>query len=119
MAFNRPQAEVEFGGNLFITQPPRHCLGDAPLGVCQFFIADRLLHGFSFTKEARNLGVHTFHPLENVGDDGHQFVRLERFRQIGIHSGTESGDAVGGLVLGCQKDDRDELGARGGPQVPD
>jgi hypothetical protein len=120
VAFDRPHTEVELGGDLLVSQSSRHSLCDTPLGVCQIFITyRRLRRGFSFTEEARDLGMHTLYTLEDVGGDGHQFVRLERLRQVGVHSGAKSSDPIDSFVFGCQKNYRDEPGASGGPQIPD
>ena len=113
VAFNSPQAEVEFGGDLFVTQTSCHCLSDAPLGVGKVFITYQILFARAGSaEEPRDFSMCTFHTLEDIGNDGHQFVRLKRFRQVRIHTRAKSGDTVGSLVLCCQEDYRDEFCAR-------
>jgi hypothetical protein len=116
VAFDGADAQVKFGGDLFIAQ----AVGDEPrdprfsfrevldrrVACRRAFIPLRGVH------EAREFDAGALHPPEDVRDNGEQFLRVERFREVSVNARAKSRDAVFALVLCGEKDDGDERGAR-------
>src|SRR6185436_11165736 len=55
--------------------------------------------------------------LEDPGNDRNQFFRLKRLCNIRINPGAETCNAIGGLILRCQKYNWDEPRMRSGTEI--
>lgn len=86
VVLDRADADVHLASDLFVVQTLCDRNGDALFRVRERLIVKGGGFGVTISDHARDFGVCALHAIEYSGDNGNQFVRLERFHEVSVNA---------------------------------